>query len=94
MSAAFGLATLVTLLNANGLLLLQPDQLDLSPGSVLSALPGTILFFLLLGMTQPPLSMFYCAYNHLHTTNMYPCMHAQDAETHESQAYQPESYMI
>ncbi|EIE22624.1 hypothetical protein COCSUDRAFT_63768 [Coccomyxa subellipsoidea C-169] len=48
LSAAFGLATLVTLLNANGLLLLQPDQLDLSPGSVLSALPGTILFFLLL----------------------------------------------
>lgn len=49
LSAAFGLATMVTLLNANGLLLLQLDQLDLSPSSVLSALPGTLLFFLLLG---------------------------------------------
>ncbi|BDA45797.1 probable zinc metalloprotease EGY2, chloroplastic [Coccomyxa sp. Obi] len=49
LSVAFGLATLVTLLNANGLLLLQPEQLDLSASSILSALPGTLLFFLLLG---------------------------------------------
>ncbi len=51
LSVAFGLATLVTLLNANGLLLLQPEQLDLNPSSILSALPGTVLFFLLLGET-------------------------------------------
>jgi len=49
LSVLFGLATLATTLNANGVLLLQPDQLDLSPGNVLSALPGTLIFLALLG---------------------------------------------
>lgn len=52
LSVLFGLATIATTLNANGVLLLQPDQLDLSPGTVLSALPGTLIFLALLGMSQ------------------------------------------
>ena len=49
LSVIFGLATIATTLNANGVLLLQPDQLDLSPSAVLSALPGTLIFLALLG---------------------------------------------
>ncbi len=49
LSVLFGLATIATTLNANGVLLLQPDQLDLSPSTVLSALPGTLIFLALLG---------------------------------------------
>ena len=49
LSVLFGLATVATTLNANGVLLLQPDQLDLSPSTVLSALPGTLIFLALLG---------------------------------------------
>ena len=49
LSVLFGLATVATTLNANGVLLLKPDQLDLSPGTVLSALPGTLIFLALLG---------------------------------------------
>ena len=52
LSVLFGLATIATTLNANGVLLLQPDQLDLSPGTVLSALPGTLIFLALLGMVH------------------------------------------
>lgn len=52
LSVLFGLATIATTLNANGVLLLQPDQLDLSPGAVLSALPGTLIFLALLGTVQ------------------------------------------
>ena len=50
LSVLFGLATTATTLNANGVLLLQPAQLDLSPSAVLSALPGTLIFLALLGM--------------------------------------------
>lgn len=50
LSVLFALATVATTLNANGVLLLQPDQLDLSPSTVLSALPGTLIFLALLGM--------------------------------------------
>ena len=49
LSVLFGLATIATTLNANGVLLLQPDQLDLRPSTVLSALPGTLIFLALLG---------------------------------------------
>ena len=49
LAAVFALATLATTLNANGLPLLQPDQLQLSAESVLPALPGTALLLLLLG---------------------------------------------
>ena len=49
LSTTFALATVATTLNANGLPLLQPDQLDLSLQSVLPALPGTALLLLLLG---------------------------------------------
>ena len=45
----FGLATLATTLNANGVTLLQPDQLDLSLVNILSAIPGTLIFLALLG---------------------------------------------
>jgi hypothetical protein len=57
LSSVFGLATLATTLNANGLLLLQPDHLDLSPTAVLSALPGTLLFGLILGERRWPAHM-------------------------------------
>ncbi len=56
LSVLFGLATIATTLNANGVLLLQPDQLDLSPSTVLSALPGTLIFLALLG-AAPPFAM-------------------------------------
>ena len=49
LSLLFGLATLATTLNANGVTLLQPDQLDLSLPNILSAIPGTLIFLALLG---------------------------------------------
>lgn len=49
LSVLFSLATIATTLNANGVLLLQPDQLDLSQDTLLSALPGTLIFLALLG---------------------------------------------
>ncbi len=49
LSVLFGLATLATTLNVNGVTLLQPDQLDLSLSNILSAVPGTLIFLALLG---------------------------------------------
>jgi hypothetical protein len=60
LAAVFGLATLATALNANGLPLLQPDQLQLSAEAALPALPGTALLLLLLGahITCPCMPLF------------------------------------
>ena len=49
LSLLFGLATLATTLNANGVTLLQPDLLDVSLPNILSAIPGTLIFLALLG---------------------------------------------
>ena len=69
LSVLFGLATIATTLNANGVLLLQPDQLDLSQDTVLSALPGTLIFLALLGVVLSSKVSFQIS--HLATRNTH-----------------------
>lgn len=52
LAALFALGTTATTLNTYGLPLLDPSNLDLDPETIAAALPGTLAFFVLLGVHE------------------------------------------